>query len=318
MTSATARYVFDGFVFDPATGELHRRLEAGEVGDGEVEVRLPPKPARMLALLLERPGELIGREDLVEALWPGQHLDVDQALAYTVRQVRAALGDDAGQPRYVETLPRRGYRFVGRPRAEELGGPQRPLPFRVPETSAASPGTATRRTRHGLRSGAFVVMAIVGLIGFYAWYWLGAQAELEAPLRIALLPLAPPPDSADGGARMANDRLTEVLLVALAGRPELELVGPATTSRLRATSRPHPEVGRELGVAFVVSGGFRPGRAPDPVPHAGQAEGVLFLQLVRTSDGGHIFAERFRGTEAEIALRMPEVAEAVAEATERN
>ncbi len=316
MTSATARYVFDGFVFDPATGELRKRVGAGEGGDGEVEVRLAPKPARMLALLLERPGELLGREDLVEVLWPGQHLDIDQALAYTVRQVRAALGDDAGQPRYVETLPRRGYRFVGRSRAEEPNGPERPLP-RVPEASGA-PGAATRRTRHGLRSGAFVVAAIVGLIAFYAWYWLGAQAELEAPLRIALLPLAPPPDSADGSARMENDRLTELLLVAFAARPELELVGPATTSRLRATSRPHPEVGRELGVAFVVSGGFRPGPAPAPVPYAGQAKGVLFLQLVRTSDGGHVFAERYRGTEDEIIVRFPEIASAMAQATKRD
>lgn len=140
----------------------------------------------------------------------------------------------------------------------------------------------------------------------------------EDRVRIALLPLAPPPDAADGGAGITNDRLTELLLVALAARPELELVGPATTSRLRATSRPHPEVGRELGVAFVVSGGFRPDRAPAPVHPAGQAEGVLFLQLVRTSDGGHVFAERFRGPETEIVRRFPEVAEAMAEATTRD
>jgi DNA-binding winged helix-turn-helix (wHTH) protein/TolB-like protein len=298
------RYVFDGFVFDPATGELHRlnRLdgEGAPGGDGG-GTRLPPKPARMLTLLLARPGEMVPREELVDELWPGQHLDVDQALAYTVRQVRSALDDDAGEPRFVETLPRRGYRFVGRLR----------------EGGSAAPPPARPGKRGGIRSGPVVIVLILGLIGVYGWFWLGAQRELErtmasdpstaasassveAPVRIALLPLVPPPEAATPAARAANDRLTELLLVALAARPELELVGPATTARLRATGRPHPEVGRELGVAFVASGGFRAG------------EEVLFLQLVRTSDGGHVFAERFQGTEDEISRLLPEAAAGLA------
>jgi DNA-binding winged helix-turn-helix (wHTH) protein/TolB-like protein len=302
VESSSDRYTFDGFVFDPATGELHRD------GGG---TRLPPKPARMLALLLERPGELVPREELVEELWPGQHLDVDQALAYTVRQVRSALEDDAGEPRFVETLPRRGYRFVGRLR--EDGGE---IP---PPASGSRPAAPARRVR--VRSGPVVIALILALVAVYGWFWLGAQRELERemagdlaaapgrasvgePVRIALLPLVPPPEAATPAAVAANDRLTELLLIALAARPELELVGPATTARLRATGRPHPEVGRELDVAFVASGGFRPGPDPD-----GE---VLFLQLVRASDGGHVFAERFRGTEPELRRRLPEAAGALA------
>ena len=87
-------------------------------------------------------------------------------------------------------------------------------------------------------------------------------------------------------------------------------MGPATTARLRATTRPHPEVGRELGVAFVASGGYRPGTET--------SDGTLFLQLVRTSDGGHVFAERLRGTETDLARRLPALAaDLAARATEQ-
>src|SRR6185503_10665213 len=97
------RYRIGELLFDATTGEL-----CGPTGAS----RLPPKAARLLALLLECPGELVPRERLRAELWPEQHVEIDQALAYTVRQVRAALGDDGAEPRFVETLPRRGYRLL--------------------------------------------------------------------------------------------------------------------------------------------------------------------------------------------------------------
>ncbi|HVS14453.1 MAG TPA: winged helix-turn-helix domain-containing protein [Thermoanaerobaculia bacterium] len=263
-----SRVCFDGFVFDPVTGEL-----SGPAG----ESRLPPKPARLLALLLERPGELVGRDRLARELWPDQHLDVDQALAYTVRQVRAALGDHADQPRFVETLPRRGYRFLGR-----IEGP--------------APASASYAGRVWLPLGAAALLAAI-----LAWAWAGTDGwdgiggeRGRAPIRVALLPLV------DSGAGAVNDRLTESLLVALTRQPGLEVVGPATTGRYRATRGPQTEVGAELGVAFVVSGGYRP------------AEEVLFLQLVRVADGGHLFARRYHGGEQEVREQLPGAAAAIA------
>jgi DNA-binding winged helix-turn-helix (wHTH) protein/TolB-like protein len=273
MTTET--YSFDGLLFDPATGEL----------SGPTQARLPPKPARLLALLLERPGELVARDEVVRELWPDQHLDVDQALAYTVRQVRAALGDEAGEPRYVETLPKRGYRFVGTLDTRKMGG-----------LAAAedAPGPA-RPAADGLRNGPFVVAAILLLMAYFAWQWIGGQREARrgTPVRIALLPLEGP-----GG----EDRLTEALLVALAEYPGLDVVGPATTGPLRGTARPHTEIGHELGVSFVASGVWRPD------------EETLFLQLVRVSDGGHVFAERFPGDEDGVYRRLPEAAAGIASA----
>lgn len=299
----SCRITFDGFVFDPATGEL-----SGPAG----ATRLPPKPARLLERLLERPGQLVSREELQQDLWPDQHLEVDQALAYTVRQVRTALGDEAGEPRFVETLPKRGYRFIGRleeaPGAREAGvrrvgtGRRESVePDREGRSDRARAGEEPTRSRRARIAAALAVILTLAAVAA-AWLWLGAAGESEGSgaIRVALLPLHDP-----GGAA-ANTRLTEALLVALTAQPKLDVVGPATTAALRGTSQPHPELGRELGVAFVVSGGYRP------------SERILFLQLVRVSDGGHLFAHRFQGTEDEVHRQLPAAADAITAAAARN
>jgi DNA-binding winged helix-turn-helix (wHTH) protein len=96
---------FGAFTFDPATAELRG-------SDGRI-VPLEPQPARVLTTLLNRPGTLVTREVLRAAVWPdGTHVEFDQSLNYCIRQVRAALSDDARRPEFVETVSRRGYRFI--------------------------------------------------------------------------------------------------------------------------------------------------------------------------------------------------------------
>ncbi|MGH9859887.1 MAG: winged helix-turn-helix domain-containing protein, partial [Candidatus Acidiferrales bacterium] len=97
-----ARYTFGDFVADVAAGEL---LRAGR------RLRLQEKPFQLLLALVERPGEVLTREELSERLWPGGiHVDYEQGLGNAVQKLRQALNDSADSPRYVETLPRRGYR----------------------------------------------------------------------------------------------------------------------------------------------------------------------------------------------------------------
>jgi DNA-binding winged helix-turn-helix (wHTH) protein len=99
-------YRFADFRFDPAAGELLR---------GAQRVRLRPQPCGVLALLLDRPGTFVSRQELHRAIWPpGTHVEYDQGLNSCVRQLRAALGDCRIRPRFIETLNRRGYRFVAR------------------------------------------------------------------------------------------------------------------------------------------------------------------------------------------------------------
>lgn len=125
------RLHFGAFRFDPRTLELQRSGRP---------VPLPPLPARVLALLLERPGTLVTRSELAEAVWgPGVFVDAEAGLNTAVRQVRRALGDSATAPRFVETVPRRGYRFVA-PLHEANGDPprRRPLPAALAIALAAA------------------------------------------------------------------------------------------------------------------------------------------------------------------------------------
>ena len=88
-------------------------LAAGELRKNGVRIRLQEQPFQLLALLLERPAEVVTREDLRQKLWPADtFVDFDHSLNTAVNKVREALGDSASSPRYVETLARRGYRFV--------------------------------------------------------------------------------------------------------------------------------------------------------------------------------------------------------------
>src|SRR5215470_19173371 len=94
----------ESILFDFRTRELRR---------GNTRVSLTGQPLEMLRLLLERPGEVVEREELVQQLWPnGTFVDFEHSLNAAIKRLRAALGDDAENPRFVETLPRRGYRFI--------------------------------------------------------------------------------------------------------------------------------------------------------------------------------------------------------------
>src|SRR6266849_9089891 len=101
---ARRTYHFGGFELDPRSGELRK--------DG-MSVRLPDQPFRILMLLLARPGEVVTRDEVRQTLWPGDtFVDFDVSLNSAIKRLRDALDDSAESPRFVETLPRRGYRFL--------------------------------------------------------------------------------------------------------------------------------------------------------------------------------------------------------------
>src|SRR5512134_3523930 len=96
---------FGPFELDVRSGEMKRHGSS---------VRLQPQPFKVLVLLACRPGQVVTREEVQAEVWPaGTFVDFEQSLNFCIRQIRSALGDNANAPRYVETLPRRGYRWVG-------------------------------------------------------------------------------------------------------------------------------------------------------------------------------------------------------------
>lgn len=166
---ATRRYRFHDFVYDADAGELIR---------GDQVVRLAPQPARALTLLLERAGTLVSRELLRDRLWSATVVEFDQGLNFCIREVRSALGDRAAAPRFVETLPRRGYRFMAPvevvpsadPRTDTVDpGPAPPAPAEL-NSRATDAGEPRRTTRQGKRRrlamglGAAAVIAALALV----------------------------------------------------------------------------------------------------------------------------------------------------------
>ena len=133
------RYRFGAFEADTATGELRRQ---------GIRLRLNAQPFQVLCLLLDRPGELLTRADIVRALWPdGVNVDADHGVHSAVNRIREALGDSAASPRFIETLARRGYRFVApvqRIDAQGMGanGPSAPRTSPSPEPPDPGPQPA--------------------------------------------------------------------------------------------------------------------------------------------------------------------------------
>src|SRR5271155_1780708 len=94
-------------------GTFEVSLQSGEVRKAGLRIRVQQQPMKLLEILLERPGEVVTREELRSRVWPSESFgDFDQAVNIAIAKLRSALGDSAENPRYIETLPKRGYRFI--------------------------------------------------------------------------------------------------------------------------------------------------------------------------------------------------------------
>jgi DNA-binding winged helix-turn-helix (wHTH) protein len=126
------RYRFAAFEADAATGELRRQ---------GIRIKLNAQPFQVLLMLLERPGELLTREEISRELWPdGTFVDYEHGVNSAINRIREALGDTAGSPRFIETLARRGYRFIAP--VERIGPAEDPSPLQPQSASSPSPRTA--------------------------------------------------------------------------------------------------------------------------------------------------------------------------------
>src|SRR5687767_197458 len=165
---------FGHFSFDAASGTLLRQ---------GAPVRLQPQPARVLAILLARAGDVVSREDLRQQIWPeGTYVDFERGLNFCIAQIRSALGDTATSPRYVETLPKRGYRFVA-PVSRAEAGPQAALQPPV-EAAPPLPVAPVPRGRFPARRGIVAALVAVVVVAVGAILWWGASREL---VRVAVV-----------------------------------------------------------------------------------------------------------------------------------
>ncbi len=259
---------FDAFEVDLEQRQLRRH--------GAI-VTLQEKPFQLLEALLLRPDEIISREELHRTLWPDeQHLDFDAGLNVAARKLRQALGDSADEPRWLVTVPRRGYRLTAHPRP--------PVPAR---SKVLAPSLFDDRRRVGLVTA--LVVAVLGVILVIAL--IGARYERtqsEKVVRLAIMPF----ELAAGGEPMRRDLapISEWLVAEMAtqGGKQLEIIGPRSTARYEA--KPFPDLrslAADLGVDYVLNARSLEGEGADS----------LLVELIRLSDGAHPWVEFFEETE---------------------
>jgi DNA-binding winged helix-turn-helix (wHTH) protein/TolB-like protein len=230
-------------------------------------VRLSPQVAATLQLLLSRPGELIGRGEFHEKLWPDTNVEFDQGLNFCIRQLRLALSDDADRPTYIETLPRRGYRFVAPVSADVVESP-------------TSPTTTTPRRS---RSMILRIGAAIGIVGVIVMSWPGAGswptiATTRGGLAVLRFDLSPP----DPTLERYQATLVEQLVTSLTkDMPhDVAVMGPSFSARFPGMQTSPDSIRAQLGAAYVLSGALRRTTTGTRV----------FAQLIRTADRRHMFA----------------------------
>ncbi len=285
-------------------------LDALELHKNGIKVKISDQPFHLLAVLLEHPGEMVTRKELGERLWPaGTYVGFDDSLNTAVNKLRAALDDEAENPRFIETIPRRGYRFIAPVEdVPETARSARPAlqPGPVTELQASRPMASVSSPPGRLRQGAAMLallLLVVAAGGGYAWWRIHEVVATAAgpPIRsLAVLPFAN--YSGDAGQDYFADGMTDELITDLAQVGSLRVVSRTSVMRYKGTHESARQLRRDLGVDAVIEGSVV--RSGDSVR--------IDAQLIDTSDDRHLWAQSFTRKENDLVALQDDVAEAVA------
>jgi TolB-like protein/DNA-binding winged helix-turn-helix (wHTH) protein/Flp pilus assembly protein TadD len=284
---------FDSFELDLRAGELHKH---------GVKLRLQGQPLQVLAILVESAGNLVTREELTSQLWPADtFVDFDHSLHNAIGRIREVLGDSAEIPRYIETLPRRGYRFIApveevqAPRISEATG------NKTSETVAVAPPTAPQsKTRAALA----LTLLILAATGSAFWLVRAVSHPTSAAPRlrsIAVLPLENL--SGDPSQEYFADGMTEELITDLAKVGALRVISRTSVMRYKGTNKGLPEIARELNVDGIVEGS---------VMRSGNRVRIT-AQLLHAPTDRHLWAEAYERDLGDVLRLQNEVAQAIAQ-----
>jgi TolB-like protein/DNA-binding winged helix-turn-helix (wHTH) protein len=274
-------------------------LRAGELRKAGARVRLAPQPMQILQLLVLRAGHVVTREEIRQALWPADRpVDFEHNLNTAVKRLRAALGDSAEAPRFIETLPRRGYRFLA-PVAALLDSVSAIAGTEL--APAVSPVPATQPTRRGVRvaAAAAVVIAFAGITGWLLWPRQPA-AEPGVIRSIAVLPFQNLSDDPEQG--YFADAMTDTLITSLAKIKTLKVISRTSVLPFERTSRRIPDIAKELQVDAIVEGSVL--RAHDTVR--------ITAQLIHGPTDQHLWAESYDGAFNDVLVLQSRVARTIA------
>lgn len=304
VSSQSHKSRFDSFEVDLRAGEIHK---CG------IRLKLQDQPFRVLALLLERPGEVATREELRQRLWPADtFVDFDTGLNSAIKKLRDVLGDSAEKPRYIETLPRRGYRFIGSLELPPAQSPQTTSSAlaggkQVADASSIAPDPASE-TSHGRFRLVFALALVVGtltLAAFFAFAPHGRSGGLPGPIRsIAVLPLQNL--SGDPAQGYFADGMTEEIIGRLSSIRGLRVVSRTSVMQFKDSRLSAPQIAKALGVDALVEGSV--------IRDGGRVR--VHAQLIRAATDEHFWSETYDRELEDVLGLQSDVAQSVARKVE--
>ena len=324
---------FSGFEVD---------VRGGEVRKHGIKIKLQDQPFRLLQILLEHPGEVVTREELQRQIWPSDtFVDFDRGLNNAVKRLREALGDSAEVPRFIETLPRRGYRFlaildsrsapvrqmVRRPialeaatddvlvhaeRTEEARPLDGPDGLSAPPLSATQPGSTEERQVSSNALGeslrltrrvGLALAAVVLALAFAGILFVRARSTARsASPPIHSVAILPLENlTGDPSQEYFSDGMTDALITELAQVRGLRVISRSSTMHYKGTRKTLPEIARELQADAIVEG---------TVARNGN-EVKITAQLIRAATDAHLWAGSYTRVQRDVLRLQTDVAEQI-------
>src|SRR5215471_17929820 len=289
-------------------GVFEVNLRAGELTKRGLRVRLQEQPFQVLAMLLEKPGELVTREELREKIWGQTIVDFDHGLNKAINKIREALGDSAENPRFVETVARRGYRFLADVTLVDTAADRRPdakIEVLVPSadsppselTDAGIAPARLNRTHVWIGFGFGLALVLVASLSWILYSQNHASPQIRS---LAVLPLENL--SGDASQDYFADGVTDALIADLGQISALRVISRTSVMTYKSVRKPLSAIARELNVEAVVEG---------TVMRSGERVRIA-AQLIQVPDEKHLWAQSYEGDLEDTLELQNKVARAIA------
>lgn len=280
---------------------------------GDKPLPLTPKVFDTLLILVERGGRIVEKRELIQLLWPDTFVE-ETNLTFNIKQLRRALGDDARHPRFIETVARRGYRFIAPVSSDENGGIETgevanldPIRSNTSASDAPPIESRTPRWHKWLTAFALMVLLVASLAG---WRWWIKSAGVQPPsgrLVLAVLPLKNL--TGDEAQDYFSDGLTEEMIMQLGNLdPEhIGVIARTSVMHYKTSQASLAQIGRELGALYVLEGSVR--QESDKVR--------VTAQLIKVSDQTHVWARQYDRELSHLLELQSEIASEVTDEIDR-
>jgi TolB-like protein/DNA-binding winged helix-turn-helix (wHTH) protein/Flp pilus assembly protein TadD len=282
---------FGVFELDAHSGELRRH---------GLKIRLPDQSFQILRMLIDRPGEIVTREELRQRLWASDtSVDFDAGLNSAIRKLREALDDSAENPRFIETLPRRGYRFIGS---------VKPVVTDAAPAVGVAEGVASRvRIRREWVAGAVLLVVTIAALAYGTGWWQRISARTAAGHIRSLAVLPFENLTGDPAQDYFVDGMTDALTTDLAQAGGFDVISRTSAMQYKRAKKLLPVIGKELNADALLEG---------TVVRSGNRVRIT-AQLIHAATDRHVWAQTYEGELSDVVALQQQIARAIAAAIGR-